>query len=833
MNRYYTSTAKEVVDMMRTDVNKGLLEYDCTNRRELHGNNEINLPFDGGNKGILKKVLKQLHLIVAILSLIVFIYSKLYSLALVTLGLIIINIFFTVYHELKKRKELDILYNLNSTTVTIIREGIQRIIPSVELVKGDIVVVKKGSFIGADMRVIEAKDLKVDEKNLTGEEFLKEKYETKMFSKVSAIGEINNMLFRGTLVRDGSGLAVVVATGNETELGKLLTNFVNSDINKHTLYEKIEKKYSKTFICLILVTIILYILLPGKQVDKNIVFSYSLFATISISLPLISMIYSKMLTKKMSIDSVEIRNLSAIDIVKDIEIMFLNKYGNITEEKLNVSKVYTNDEYLDADMCKAEEINFKRLLDISLLTNNSKYSNKSKWEKGSVFEISYAEFAAKKKVFKSVVDGQNIRKFEIPFNSSKNMFTTVTRSRKGFRANSRGNLEEIMETCSFILINGIEREINKKDIENIKLADLSFSRLGLVTEGFAYRSFNYQPSEGENIESHMVFVGIIAHENPIVENVSESLRELVKGGVMPIVFTDENKISAEMIGRKIGLIRNEDEVTSEGELRLLSENDALAKISKTKIFCRVTPEFKNRIISLFKSDGYKIITEGETLGDLPILRNGNISAAKGKATTLLKNISDIYANKSLFDIFRYLKEANEELFKLVDATIINYSMFILAQIVVLNLGFLINKDIAVTTYFIIISNLLLLTPLLIFTLISGKNERNTKQSVGSYSLFIISAISGMILVEGNLELAVYIITGANLIVHALISSEKKLSDGFELKKSLLITVAIYVLGGVILYLITKPMLTSNQIIIVGVIIIIYIVGEIFLKSWQE
>ncbi|MEG0296379.1 MAG: hypothetical protein RR620_06630 [Clostridium sp.] len=833
MKKYYMSTTKEVIEAMGADTYKGLLEYDCTLRREKFGDNEINLPFNGGTKGVIFKVLKQMYIYIALIAIIIFLSQSLYSLALILGGIIIINIAIKTIHEVKKVKELDILYNLNTSTVTVMREGIQRIIPAVELVKGDLVVVKKGSFIGADMRIIESQKLKVDEKNITGESFLKEKYETKIHNEVRSIGEIDNMLFRGTIVREGIGQAIVVETGNSTELGRLLSEYVDSNINKHTLYKKVEKAYSKTLICLILVQTILYLILPSYADVKNIIFAYSIFAVLSISLPLISMIYCKFIIRDSYNKGIDIRNISSVDLINDSKILFLNKYGSITQNKLNVEKIYTNEKIIDKKLVDIRDINVKRLLDISLLANNSRYGSESNWVKGDKFEISYAEFCADKRMFKSTIDSGNVRRFEVPFNSQKDVFTTLNKSKKGCRANSRGDLEEVIKRCSYILINGIEREINSKDIENIRICDLEFSKSGLITEGFAYRSFKYEPSQSENIESHMVFVGLMAHSNPIIEDVWDDIRECIKSGVLPILFTDDNKIVSENIARRIGLINSFEEVTSQGEITILNEKDALAKISKTRVFCRVSSEFKSKIIKLFKEDGYKLITEGEALGDLPNLSNGNVAISKGKATTILRNISDVYTNLSSLKVVSYLNELRQNIMKQVNATITTFSLIMLTQIVILNMYYGLERKIIFSSYSIIIMNLLVLTPILILTVLCGREIINTKALISKFIVFIASSALGLFAIPSELEFSLYIIIGVNLIIFTMLNSDISYR-GFNRENEVLIySILIFILGGGIIYISTKPVITTWIIFDIACIIIIYIIGEIIIKKWQE
>lgn len=833
MKRYYMSTTKEVIDMMGVDIDRGLLEYECELRRKQYGDNKIDLLVYTRKKWILSNLFKEVYLWVSIFAIILFILQRLNNLAFVTAGLLLFNVLLRLYWEKKKITDLGILYNLNISTVTVVREGVQRIIQSCDLVKGDVVVVKKGSFIGADMRIIESDKLVVDEKNITGEEVFKQKYETKIHNHINTLAEINNILFRGTLVREGMGRAIVVATGNETQLGVLFKELIESGINKNTLYQNIQKKYTKVFICLNLVLLTLYLILPSFKDMKGIIFSYGIFSILSISLPLFSMIYSKILIRDFRKEGIDIRNISSIDLVNKVKVIFLNKYENITESKLKVKKVYTNEEIVRYNNADSNNINIKRMIDISLLTNNCRYGIHSNWENGDNFEISYAEFGVEKRIFKTIVDSENIRKFELPVNSYKNMTTTLNKSKKGYRANSRGNIDKIISKCTYILINGLEREINSRDIDNIKNADLKLSKEGLITEAFAYRSFNYQPSQSENIESNMVFVGLMGHENPIREMAQEELKEIMEMGVLPILFTDENKISAEVLGRKIGLIVNSEQITTEVELELLSQKEKLSKISKTRIFCKLSSEYKNKIISLFEGDGFSLLTEGEVFRDIPILSKGTLSIARGRAITLLKNISDLYSNLSSLETFIKLSNRGKEVSNLIDSSINVYSLFILTEIIILNLYYILNHNIIFSHNIIILLNLFILTPVLILNTLVGKKINSVKYLVSNYILFISVAISVLFTMNSTIEVSLFSVLGIDLIVFVLFNSNINFKRLNRENKVLLICAIFFVINLCILLSITNTIVDKILLLKILSTIIIFILGEILLKKWQK
>ena len=249
-------------------------------------------------------------------------------------------------------------------------------------------------------------------------------------------------------------------------------------------------------------------------------------------------------------DDIDIINFSSFDLVNDVKVIFINNSGSIIKDELYLGKIYTNEKVIDSREVDIKDINIKRILDISLLANYTKYNEDNKLAKGDMYEIAYVKYCTEQGVFKSRIDNTNKRKFDIPKDTNKNLITTVNKGEKGYRANTRGTLEGVLKLCTHILVNGIERELDPSDIEKIKLADLYFSRSGLVTEGFAYRSFTYEPSKLENIESNLVFVGLVALERIFVEGVSEDIEKLINDGILPIIITDDNKIVGEILGKK-------------------------------------------------------------------------------------------------------------------------------------------------------------------------------------------------------------------------------------------------------------------------------------------
>lgn len=833
MQQYYGKNCQEIVGLLGSNINKGLFEYDCTLRREAQGDNTINIGYSRGKVEIAKGLFKKKYIYISLFITLVFLLKGLSILAFINFLLLIFNVGFKVYYEIKKEKELDILQNLNKSKVTVLREGVERLVEAKELVKGDIVLVKKHSFIGADLRIIKSSGLKVDERSITGEDFIKEKYENKIHGQASELGEINNMLFRGSFIKEGSGLAIVVETGNNTELGKLLAMINRNNDRKYTILRKIEDISLKVILCLILVELIIYLILPGSGINKQEIFMYGLFAIVNVCMPLIVLLYSKAIKKSMLEDGVDIVNFSALDLVKDVNVIFLNKFENITKNELHFQKIYTNEKILKDKQIDIKDINVRRILDISLLVNDAKYNNDNNWIKGDMYEIAYIKYCVERRIFKAAVDNKNKRKFEVPKDTNKKVVTTVNKCEKGYRANVRGTIDGVLEFCTHILVNGIERPLAAQDIEKIKLADLGFSRESLLTEAFAYRSFAYEPSKLENVESNLVFVGLVALENLFVEGVTEEIENLMDKGILPIILTDDNKIVGEMIGRKLGLISGASEVISGVELSTLSDIELYKVISRTRVFCRLTPELKIKIISIFNSDNFKVCVEGETLGDLSVVNSAYLSIVKGKSSTLLKQCSDVHINENSLKAFLKIIKKGKVVEDNIENGVKVYSILALAQIVALNAYYIFSDKRLFSIYTIVFMNFLLLTPVALIVMNYGKKELNKNKFLIRCGLFfLIPAVSIIFISEFN-EFVTYMVLGGMLISYGIVNSNLSFRTFNIGVKSLIVAMIVYILGGCLIGIMSSIVYSRNLIFMISISILIYLISDIIITKWQD
>lgn len=831
MQKYYNETWKKVAEMLGTDIDLGLSSEECDNRKKIHGDNRIFLP--GSKKSVSNfiKIFLKIYIFITLLVLGVCIYKQEYIMAIITGIVLIMNISLKLLYLYNNKKEMNYLQKLNNSTVTVVRDGIKKIIKSEELVIGDIVYFKKSNSIAADLRIIEANNIKVDEKNITGENFFKDKFESKIDGYLSNIGEMKNILFKGSVIKEGDGYGIVVETGASTQLGKLLAMITYAN-DKHGIVAKLEKKLGVLMIMLSILTIVvsLIVYFYSKEIN-NIVVSFVITQTIPVSI--IVRLHTFLLRRDLKMEGIDLINISTLENVEDLEYIFLDKIGSITKEEAHVKKIFTNDTlYTDKEVNYSKDINIQRILDIVLLCNDAVYNVEKDKGTGDLIEIGYLRFAGEKRVYKSSLSSKYKRLFEIPMESDKRVITTVNKYEKGYRANVRGNVDVVLDICKYIMVDGIEKEISQEDVEKIRAIDFNLSVEGLMAQGIAYRSFSYQPSVSENIESNLVFVGIIALENPFNDGIKEELEDINKKGIIPIIFTDDNKIAAFTIAEKIGIVNNTGQVISGVEMSSLSEEEFTSVLTRVRVFSRVTPEIKNKIVGMFVREKYNVAASGDNLGDLPILSISRVGIGKGAAPGIVKLLSDIFIKENylrgflkIFDISKSFKIGLEKGKSFLITTL-------LAQILIVNLFPFVNSGERISILSILLINTLIFSPLSLIILNSSKDVVSSKKVFTLSILWVSCYLAGIYNITSGFNEILFLIFSCILIGHTVIDT--KISFRNISRELIILSLTIALMISIFSVLIVLNSITFGiyEVIRAAIILLVYCIIELLMKKWQ-
>lgn len=651
MTNFYNYTWVDVVKHLNSDSYTGLLESQIDLHKKKYGVNEFHF---GKKKNIFYLILKemiQLWFINIILCSVLFFLNKegIYFLILIFIALIyLVSI---IYVELKELKNINMLERLSVTSSRVLRGGITKNISSIDLVVGDIVRLKSGDIVPADIRIIESERLKVNEAVITGENYVVEKYSTKIEDQEISTSEMKNILFKSSTIISGEALGIVIAVGENTEAFNILSKSSEEGEEKFSLKNRITKLANKVSLIFLILTILVgctnYVIGGNIQtVIRNS--SILILSYIPVTLILIIIFSLFIITKKMKKEGIILKNISIIEKFAKASIVFINKTGAISKKNMSVKRMYTNgkfiplnEETIKIDREFKENLNVIRLLQIGVLCNDTDFKiGEIKNVKNDYAEIALTEFAMRNGINKNSLEEENNRVFPIPYDTEKRIMTTVNKVDGNYRANIKGSLESILSKCTHIMKNGIEMEITEEDINNIKMADMEMSKESLFVLGFAYRSFNYEPSIKENLESNLVFVGIIGFDNPLKDNWEEAINLSRYLCVYPIIITEDNKLTAYYTGLKLGILRKVNQVISGVEMDNMKEEEITNNIDKIKIFSRINYKHKIKMVNNYKNKGYITVMEGVKVNDLPALKSADVGITDSN-NNLLQKFSDI------------------------------------------------------------------------------------------------------------------------------------------------------------------------------------------------
>lgn len=654
MNRWYSLSWNKIVEAFKSNEKRGLSFKQLEINRKAKGKNSLKI--NNKSKKTDFEIIKEEIFLIPFFVGFILIFLGLYIEAMVVLIIALGATYFAVKGKKERLKELETINNLNYTDVWVMRAGIRDLVKAEDLVIGDIVILKPNNIIPADIRIIDSKNLKINERNVLGEEFISLKNPGRIDGNVNSIKEIYNMAFRGTRVVSGEGKGIVVEVGSKTNIGNIVKYFelFNNNLEKK---EKSFTAFKKNFNILALMIIIIsfFIFKFFNLNNYKILFGYFVFIIGTMNLLEISnSIALNYKYKKFNEIGINNLNKDGLNYLDNIDVIFLDKLGSITENEMKVKYIYSDRKIEDSKKINKNNINMERLISIVVLCNNAKYNKATESYLGDLKEGATLKFAIDNNIFKASMEGKNKRIFEVVNNLDKEIKTTINKVNKNYRAQVRGSLEEVLSRSSFIMLDGIEKPLSNEEIENIKMIDFNFANEGLVTEAIAYRSFNYQPTEDENIENNLVFVGLIAYENPKKENVQELITEIKKRSIIPILITDDNKITAYRIAKEAGIVNNMSEVVTAVEMLNLNKDEIIDVLARGKVFCKITANIRNKIVEIFTENKYKLCTTGENLSHIPSILLSEVSIAKGKSSAALvntlstMNIEDDILEKVLF-----------------------------------------------------------------------------------------------------------------------------------------------------------------------------------------
>lgn len=695
---WFNKTVDEVESTLKTNAENGLTAEEAKKRQEEYGLNELKAK---KKKSLFVKFLEQFKDFMIIILIISAIISGVVGVAqgegftdtVIILVVVVVNAIIGVAQENKAEKSLEALQKLSSHVAKVIRNGKLQVIQSKELVLGDIVILETGDYVPADLRIIEAVNLKAQEAALTGESVPVEKMAAKIEDEKIGIGDRINMLFSSSLITYGRGKAVVVETGMNTEVGKI-ADIINTAEDQGTpLQQKLDKLGKTLGIVALAICAVIFVigLLYGKEPIHMFMTAVSLaVAAIPEGLPAVFTIVLAIGVQRMVKRNAIVKKLPAVETLGSASVICSDKTGTLTQNKMTVEKVFCDGNLVNLEE-SADMIDIKKLVYASMLCNDTKISEDDKLT-GDPTETALVDMAFKLD-FDPSVYGMFPRVAEIPFDSDRKLMTTVHEENGQYVVYTKGGVDELLANCnSYILEGDIKTDLEEYK-EIIRRYNMEMAQNALRVLAMAYKVLDHKPTAEEikELESNLTYIGMVGMIDPPRLEVKDAVQECKEAGIKTVMITGDHKITAIAIAKSLGILENDDEAITGTELEEMSDEELIRNVRKYSVYARVSPEHKVRIVKAWQANGEIVAMTGDGVNDAPSLKIADIGCAMGVVgTDVAKEAADVILTD---DNFATVVSAVEEGRRIYD-NILKAIQFLLSsnigEIVVLFLAILIT-----------------------------------------------------------------------------------------------------------------------------------------------
>lgn len=646
MKEYLKNTDEVLKDIESTQ--NGLTSEQAKQRLEKNGLNKLKEP---PKDGIVKKFIKALidPMIIMLLAaagisaITAFASGDSFTDVFIILFVVIVNTILSLVQESKAEGAIDSLMEMTKATSKVIRDGVVQNIKSEELVIGDVIVLEAGDAIPADCRILESFSMKVEEAALTGESYPVNKIVDMIYLKENTLdvplGDRTNMLYNGSTISYGRGKAVVVATGMDTEMGKIADALQQSDDEKTPLQKKmgeISKVLTKVVVGISVFVFLFGIIKTGDFTGTHILDTFLVAVALAVAaipegLPAVVTIVLSIGVTSMAKRQALIRKLNAVETLGCTQIICTDKTGTLTQNKMKVIQDESNNQKLLAEamaLCSDAEIGED---DIEAI--------------GEPTEAALVNFANKIGLPKYKLEQEAPRIGEAPFDSMRKMMSTVHNKNEKIIQYTKGACEILLERSTHYLDkDGQVVPMTEEIKQEVRRKNKEFADKALRLLGAAYREHDQVPEnfDAENLEKDLTFIGFVGMIDPCRPEVYDAIKECRKAGIRPVMITGDHIDTAVAIGKDLGIIKDASEAMTGAELDGLSEKDLIKKVKKCSVFARVQPEHKTKIVRAFKAQDLVVAMTGDGVNDAPSIKAADIGISMGiTGTDVTKQASDM------------------------------------------------------------------------------------------------------------------------------------------------------------------------------------------------
>lgn len=640
---YYKKSVDVVLDDLNTSMD-GLSENEASDRLNSYGLNVISEDKKVSKLSLFFKQFQDTMIVMLlIVSVISFFYSyfmhESYTDSILIVFIVFLNALMGFFQESKAEASINSLKKVNTCSVKVKRNNIIYLIDSTKLVPGDIIILEAGDKIPCDCRVIESVSAMVDESILTGESVSVSKVSDVIKDDV-IINDRVNMIYSGCSLVHGKIVAVVCFTGMNTELGNIASSITSKKDVPTPLQlriSEISRNLSIIVIFIIGFVFVYNMLFLHNDILDIVMLSISLMVSaVPEGLPAVISISLSLGVKEMARKNALIRTLSSVETLGSVDVICSDKTGTITKNMMSVVKCYSDGVY---------ECN-SLMRDIMVLCNDSEYSDGRFI--GDPTETALMDYVGDAH---SIVSKYR-RIVEVPFDSERKMMSTINSYDDGLRMFVKGSLESILNSSSSYIVNGEVLKLDKDKKKELFSIEKDFSSEALRVIGFAYRNVLESDIDDDNLdlECNLTFVGMVGMIDPERDGVADSILECKRAGIIPIMITGDSLNTALAISKNIGLCSDDSEGIEGKELAKYSDSEMVNLVRKYRVYARVSPDDKVRIVKAWQKNGKVVAMTGDGVNDAPSIKLAHIGIGMGQTgTEVTKSVADVLLMDDCFN----------------------------------------------------------------------------------------------------------------------------------------------------------------------------------------
>lgn len=670
---YFNQSKEEVVKKLDVDSASGLNEEQVKMRLEKYGENKL---ASQKKKTVFRLFLEQLNdilIYILIVAAVISAFMGEINEAIIIGIVIILNAAIGVIQESKAEKAMEALKQLTTPKAYVKRNGDVVEIASEEIVPGDIVILDAGRYVPCDLRLIETANLKVEESALTGESVPVDKNADMVLDGIEIpLGDQKNMVFMSTLTTYGRGIGIAVATGMNTQIGKIAKMLNQSEDEQTPLQKKLGEIGKVLGIGALIICVLMFIIALVQKRDMFEMFLTAIslaVAAIPEGLPAIVAIVLAMGVQRMVKHNSIIRKLPAVETLGSVNIVCSDKTGTLTQNKMTVTKVFANNNLKNISAINIEDATEKSLLENIVLCNDATLSAEART--GDPTEIALLDLGLKYAMTKDTLNNEHKRVDEVPFDSDRKLMSTINKYNDRYVVMTKGAIDNLLNISHKALINGKVVSLTEEIKNSIMKAANDMSEEALRVLGCAYKELKDYNINVKDIEKELIFIGLVGMIDPPREEAKDSIKVCREAGITTVMITGDHKKTALAIAKELGIADKEEQSISGIELDKLSDDELKEKVKNLRVFARVSPEHKVKIVKAFKANGNIVSMTGDGVNDAPSLKAADIGVAMGiTGTDVAKGAADMVLTDDNFSTIIKAVEEGRNIFANIKKSIL-------------------------------------------------------------------------------------------------------------------------------------------------------------------